>query len=61
MANGVIISGYQGIGKSTLSRNYSCFIDLESSNFFVTNSNGETVREENWYKVYGNIALSLAE
>lgn len=60
-SNGVIISGYQGIGKSTLAKTDSFFIDLESSNFFVTNSNGEKVRDENWYKAYGNIALTLAE
>ena len=59
---GTIISGYQGIGKSTLAKTDSLyFIDLESSNFFVTNSNGETFRDENWYKAYGNIALSLSE
>ena len=65
MANGVIISGYQGIGKSTLVnerlRVENMFIDLESSNFFIEDSNGEKVREENWYKAYGNIAISLAE
>ena len=64
-SNGVIISGYQGIGKSTLVnerlRVENMFIDLESSNFFIEDSNGEKVREENWYKAYGNIALSLAE
>ncbi len=62
---GVIISGYQGIGKSTLVnerlRVENMFIDLESSNFFIEDSNGEKVREENWYKAYGNIAISLAE
>lgn len=64
-SNGVIISGYQGIGKSTLVnerlRVENMFIDLESSNFFIEDSNGEKVREENWYKAYGNLAISLAE
>ena len=64
-SNGVIISGYQGIGKSTLVnerlRVENMFIDLESSNFFIEDSNGEKVRDENWYKAYGNIAISLAE
>ena len=53
----MIISGYQGIGKSTLAGakgKYKC-IDLESSNFWV---NGE--RPENWYKIYCQIALSLS-
>ena len=62
---GTIISGYQGIGKSTLVKEHlyveNMFIDLESSNFFIEDSNGEKVRDENWYKAYGNIAISLAE
>ncbi len=64
-SNGAIISGYQGIGKSTLVNEHlyveNMFIDLESSNFFIEDSNGEKVREENWYKAYGNLAISLAE
>ena len=54
----MIIIGYQGIGKSTLA-NIDCFneyIDLESGNFWV-----EGKREENWYKVYCNIAEHLSE
>ena len=50
-SNGTIISGYQGIGKSTLVnerlRVENMFIDLESSNFFIEDSNGEKVRDEN--------------
>lgn len=56
MKVGAIISGYQGIGKSTLSHNHPLeVLDLESSNFFV-----DGIRHEDWYKVYGNIALDLA-
>lgn len=53
---GAIISGYQGIGKSTLSRNGSGYIDLESGNFFV-----DGVRADDWYITYCQIAIHLAE
>ena len=53
---GAIISGYQGIGKSTLSSGCSGYIDLESGNFFV---GGE--RSEDWYIPYCQIAVHLAE
>lgn len=51
----MIISGYQGIGKSTLSSSDLRYIDLESSNFFV---NGK--RNENWHIPYCQIAESLS-
>lgn len=62
----MIISGYQGVGKSTLSnkeRNHwipesflgKGIIDLESSSFFVDGK-----RDENWFKVYANIAHHLS-
>ena len=53
---GAIISGYQGIGKSTLAKRGSGYIDLESGNFFV---NGE--RSPDWYIAYSQIAIHLAE
>ncbi len=52
---GMIVIGYQGIGKSTTASKRDGVIDLESSNFKV---NGE--RDENWYIVYCRIAVSLA-
>lgn len=52
----MIISGYQGIGKSTLADKDKRFIDLESSNFFVYG-----VRPEDWYIMYGNVAISLSK
>ena len=52
----MIYSGYQGIGKSTLCKNDRRFIDLESSNFFIDGK-----RDENWYKVYANIAKDLSD
>lgn len=51
----MIIVGYQGIGKSTLSRKSNNFIDLESSNFWV-----DGVRADNWYIPYCNIANHLS-
>lgn len=51
----MIIIGYQGIGKSTLAGKHNC-IDLESGNFFV-----DGVRDENWYKMYVQIATHLSE
>ena len=51
----MIISGYQGIGKSTLAGKYNC-IDLESSNFWV---NGN--RSNDWCEVYCNIANHLSK
>lgn len=52
----MIIVGYQGIGKTSLSKRKGGIIDLESSNFFVDGK-----RAENWHKVYCNIAIHLAE
>lgn len=51
---GMIIVGYQGIGKSTLAFHNNRVIDLESSNFFV---DGE--RPNNWHIIYCNIARTL--
>lgn len=61
----MIIIGYQGVGKSTLAEGTDWFpeselgngiIDLESSSFWV---NGK--RDENWYKIYANIAHHLSQ
>ena len=53
---GLIIIGYQGVGKSSAAGadGIEC-VDLESGNFFV---DGE--RDDNWYVVYCRIAMSLA-
>lgn len=52
----MIVIGYQGIGKSSLSGSHLGYIDLESSNFFVDGK-----RDENWYKVYCSIAKHLSQ
>lgn len=51
----MIISGYQGIGKSTLASKNKC-IDLESGNFWVDGK-----RADDWYKPYCQIANHLSE
>ena len=52
----MIIIGYQGIGKSSVSGVDSGCIDLESSNFWH-----EGVRADDWYIYYCNIALDLSK
>ena len=52
----MIVIGYQGIGKSTLSYKNNKFIDLESSNFFINDK-----RNKDWYKIYSQIADSLSK
>lgn len=52
----MIIVGYQGIGKSTLSNANNKCIDLESGNFWVDGK-----RADDWYKPYCQIANHLSE
>lgn len=52
----MIIIGYQGIGKSSLSRSANNTIDLESGCFWNRN-----YRSNDWYVYYCNIALDLSE
>lgn len=54
MGKGLIMIGYQGIGKSSCAGKEGC-IDLESSNFFVDGK-----RSDEWYKPYCQIAMHLA-
>lgn len=51
----MIIIGYQGIGKSTLTKKDMKYIDLESSCTWV---NGK--RSDDWYVVYCNFAEDLS-
>lgn len=51
----MIIIGYQGIGKSTLSGEDVNYIDLESGNFWVDGK-----RVDDWYKPYCKIAEHLS-
>lgn len=52
----MIVIGYQGIGKSTLSNADTKCIDLESGNFRVDGK-----RADDWYKAYCKIANHLSE
>ena len=52
----MIIVGYQGIGKSSISNSDTRCIDLESGNFFV-----DSKRPDDWYKYYVQIAKHLSE
>ncbi len=51
---GLIMIGYQGIGKSSCAGKENC-IDLESGSFWIGN-----YRTEDWYIPYCNVALHLA-
>ena len=55
MAEGIVVVGYQGIGKSTLSDSKSNCIDLESGNFWIDGD-----RWTNWFIPYCNIAVDIA-
>lgn len=50
----MIISTYQGVGKSTICKKSNKCIDLESSSFFIDGK-----RNDNWYKEYVKIAHDL--
>lgn len=54
MRKGLIVIGYQGIGKSSCAGKNGC-IDLESGNFWI----GEK-RSDDWYIPYCHIAMHLA-
>lgn len=51
----MIICGYPGIGKSTLSKSNSKFIDLDSSNFRYYDG----TRDSKWWQPYTNVAVGL--
>lgn len=55
MNRGVIVVGYQGIGKSTLAEQDLHFLDLESSSFY---SGGDRI--DDWWYYYCTIAINLA-
>lgn len=54
---GMVIMGYQGIGKTTLTRTSHKFIDLESSLMFLSDT---LDRPKGWEELYVNYAESLA-
>ena len=56
----MIFVGYQGIGKSTLSKKDVRYIDLESSNFWYDHGDGILKRDKLWYLPYCNVAEDLS-
>ena len=56
----MVITGYQGIGKSTLASKNKDIIDLESTCFW-RNENGFKTRPDDWYVYYCQIALDLSK
>ena len=57
----MIITGYQGIGKSTLARKDKNIIDLESSSFWkYDKSCNSKTRCEDWYVYYCQVAMDLS-
>lgn len=58
----MIITGYQGIGKSTLASKYDNIIDLESSCFWKYDENeGNKTRPDDWYVYYCQMAQHLSK
>lgn len=51
----MIICGFPGIGKTTLTMKYPHFVDLESSSFKIDNN-----RFDNWVTVYAQVAMHLS-
>ena len=62
----MIITGYQGIGKSTLAKKHENIIDLESSCFWKYDPDdlekkGAKTRPEDWYVYYCQMAQHLSK
>lgn len=56
----MIISGYQGIGKSTLASKNDKIIDLESTSFWKFTEDGKRTRPDDWYIYYCQVAQHLS-
>ena len=56
----MVITGYQGIGKSTLASKNKDIIDLESTCFWK-DEDGFKTRPDDWYVYYCQIALDLSK
>lgn len=55
----MIITGYQGIGKSTLASRRADIIDLESSSFWKVEGDTKS-RPDDWYVFYCQVAQHLS-
>jgi hypothetical protein len=56
----MVVIGYQGIGKSSTAKHLDNCIDLESSNFWITDESGDRHRCSDWEAAYANLALDLS-
>lgn len=61
----MIITGYQGVGKSTLAKKHMSIIDLESSSFWKYDRldiyiKGDKTRPDDWYVYYCQVAEDLS-
>ncbi len=62
----MIITGYQGIGKTSLASKNNKIIDLESSSFWkyeednALNRTGNKTRHDDWYIYYAQVAQDLS-
>lgn len=57
----MIISGYPGIGKSTLAATNDKYIDLESSIFWLRDEEGTKYRPDKWVDLYCKTAEWLSK
>ena len=57
----MIITGYQGIGKTTLSDQSLDVIDLESTSFWKVDEGGNKSRPDDWYIYYCQVAQDLSK
>ena len=57
----MIISGYPGIGKSTVASRDLRFVDLESSIFWLEDEYGRKYKPDDWYKLYCKTAEWLSK
>lgn len=57
----MIVTGYQGIGKSTLAKRREDVIDLESSCFWKKDESGNRTRPNDWYVYYCQMAEHLSK
>ena len=57
----MIITGYQGIGKSTLASKNDKIIDLESSSFWKVDEDGNRTRPHDWHIYYCQVAQHLSK
>lgn len=56
----MIIAGYPGIGKSSVAADDPYIVDLESSSFWIEDSNHTKTRHPDWYINYCQVAEDLS-